>query len=443
MQLKLYATRKSISSPISSDYEARAENEVTIKLWHKDQASKSIFISTTYIVFPVLVMIITICAVYYYNDSKENNRMFKIKRILSRKDNYGKKVVMYELQNEVIVSLMFCIYVIILSIFGVYSTVNHTYLNKHVEDYFSINNLSTNLEFSASLAIITLTLDLIVVVAGHIVLLVIGIVVVIKTYLRRRNRDHGELEDSESQNDGNSNSDKPCLFCWRYCAYSILFPLCLIMNHFNYIVIAFTHNVYHAIGVATLYGVIIAILFGALLHVSYCYDKCLFWGKIDDYEPLTNERDIQASSRDIEASSRDIDISKYDITYRALFCLLILKISVAIFLVGCLLFDILLYYFTPTKDFDNITNHLITLYQTTALFFAAVSVYFFLRNRNRSAIGILTQAEYKAGIMKNDRSLWSILPDEERDLEMAKEILNVLKDVKNHYEPRTNEAARR
>ena len=113
-------------------------------------------------------MIITICAVVYYNDSKENNRMFKIKRILSRKDNYGKRVVKYELQNELIVSLIFCIYVIILSSCGVYYTVNHTYLNKHVEDYFSINNLSTNLEFSASLAIVTLTLDLIVVVAGHI-----------------------------------------------------------------------------------------------------------------------------------------------------------------------------------------------------------------------------------------------------------------------------------
>ena len=410
MQLKLYATRKSISSPISSDYEARAENEVTIKQWHQDHASNSIFISTTYIVFPVLVMIITICAVFYYNDSKENNCMFKIKRILSRKDSYGKRVVMYELQNELIVSLMFWIYVIISSSCGLYYTLNHTYLTKHVEDYFSINHLSTSLEFSASLAIVTLTLDLIVVVAGHIVILVIVIVVVIKSL--------------KSQKDGSSNSDKPCLFPWRYCAYSILFPLCLIMNHFNYIDIAFIHDVYHAIGVATIYGVIIAILFGALMHVSYFYDKCLFGGKtneqvkqkIDDYEQLTNERDI--------------DISEYDITCCDLFRLLILKISVAIFLVGCLLFDILLYYFAPTKDFDNITNHLITLYQTTALFFAAVSVYFFLRNRNRSAIGILTQAEYKASVMKNDRSSWSILPDEERDLEMAEEILNVLKDVK-------------
>ena len=97
-------------------------------------------------------------------------------------------------------------------------------------------------------------------------------------------------------------------------------------------------------------------------------------------------------------------------------------------------------YVNPSNDFNNVTNHLITLYQTTALLFAAIAVYFFLRNRNRSAIGILTLAEYKGSIMEKDRSnTWSIFTDDQRDLEMAKEILKVFKAVNTHCEPQRKE----
>ena len=177
MQLKIYATRQSISSPISDDYIARAENEVTIKQWHKDRAANSNYIPSTFLIFPLLAMIFTCFAVYYYNESQENNRMYKMKRILSSNDCYGKRVVKYELQNEFVVSVMFSLHVIILSILGVVYTLNiDKYLNEHVNDYFSIYNLSTSLEFSASLAIITLSLDLVVVVVLQIFVIVIVLI---------------------------------------------------------------------------------------------------------------------------------------------------------------------------------------------------------------------------------------------------------------------------
>ena len=184
MQLTIYATRQSIYSPISDDYIARAENEVTIKQWHNDRAANSNYIPSTFLIFPLLAMIFTFFAVYYYNESQENHRMYKMKRILSSKDCYGKRVVKYELQNEFVVSVMFSLHVIILSILGVVYTLNiDKYLNEYVNDYFSIYNLSTSLEFSASLAIITLSLDLVVVVVLQIFVIVI---VLIKKSIQKR-----------------------------------------------------------------------------------------------------------------------------------------------------------------------------------------------------------------------------------------------------------------
>ena len=75
--------------------------------------------------------------------------MYKIKRILDSNDCYGKRTVMYELQNEFVVSLMFSFYVVIISILGVIRTLNiEKYLNEHVKKYFSIYHLSRSLEHS-------------------------------------------------------------------------------------------------------------------------------------------------------------------------------------------------------------------------------------------------------------------------------------------------------
>ena len=389
----------------------------TIKEWHTNHVNASNYIPTTFYVFPFLAMLFIFFAAYYYNDSKENSRMYKIKKTLYSDDCYGKRTVMYELQNEVVVSLMFSVHVIILSIFGVAYTLDiDKHLNKHVKNYFGTHNLSRNLEYSSSLAITTLSLDLFVVVVMNIIV----IVVVFKiTKIETRGNDR-ERYNTYVHND-NGGIDKLCLCTWRYCAYSVAFPFCLIANHSNYIVIAFIHDVYHAIGVAIIYGVVISALFGVLMQMSYLFDKLFF-------KEMNNPEDPSING--------DTDLGSHNITRYTLIGLLVFKILAGLFLVGCLLFDIFLYYVLPTNDFDNATNHLITLYQTTALFFAAIAVYFFLQNRSRSPIGILTQAEYKNGIMEEHRSKrWSTLTDDRRDLEMAKDILKVLRAIKTHCEP--------
>ena len=396
----------------------------TIKEWHMNHANDSNYIPTTFYVFPFLAMLFICFAVYYYNDSKENSRMYEIKRTLYSDDCYGKRTVMYELQNEVVVSLMFIVHVIILSIFGVVYTLDiDKRLNKHVKNYFGIYNLSRNLEYSSSLAITTLSLDLFVVVVVNIIIIV---VVIIETKIETDGIDIQRYETYKPKIKGGI--DKLCLCTWRYCTYSVAFPFCLIVNHSNYIVIAFIHDVYHAIGVAIIYGVVISALFGVLMQMSYLFDKLFF-------KEMNNPEDPSING--------DTDLGSHNITRYTLIGLLVFKILAGLFLVGCLLFDIFLYYVLPTNDFDNATNHLITLYQTTALFFAAIAVYFFLQNRSRSPIGILTQAEYKNGIMEEHRSKrWSTLTDDRRDLEMAKEILKVLRAIKTHCEPRRNEAER-
>ena len=400
----------------------------TIKEWHMNHANDSNYIPTTFYVFPFLAMLFIFFAAYYYNDSKENSRMYKIKRTLYSDDCYGKRTVMYELQNEVVVSLMFIVYVIILSSFAVaYTLYIDKRLNKHVKNYFGIYNLSRNLEYSSSLAITTLSLDLFVVVVMNIIIIVL---VFKKTKKETRGNDQ-ERYNTYVHND-NGGIDMLCLCTWRYCTYSVVFPFCLIVNHSNYIIIAFIHDVYHAIGVAIIYGVVISALFGVLMQMSYWFDKCKFKEIPDQQYQRFN---VQTFIRN--------DRENHNITRYALNGLLVVKLIAGLFLVGCLLFDILLYYVLPTNDFDNATNHLLTLYQTTALFFAAIAVYFFLQNRSRSPIGILTQAEYKDSIMEEHRSnKWSTFTDDRRDLEMAKDILKVLSAIKRHCETGARESPR-
>ena len=429
-QLKVYATEQSISSPISADYGPKVETAETIKQWHKDHITESNYIPSTFYVFPILAMLFIFFAVYYYNESKENNRMSSIKKILhpNSTEYYGQRAMKYELQNEFVVSLIFTVHVLILSILGVHSTLNiDKYLNEHIKDYFGIYNLNTNLEHSSSLAITTLTLDLMVVVVMQIIVLLLVGIKSVKDKVGNISHWQAFLRLVKIR----VLIDEIGLLslcAWRYCAYSVLFPFCLIVNHLNYIVIAFIHNVYHATGVAIIYGIVISVLFGVLMQLSYWIDKCKFKETTDE-ELLNFDQQLFIPNN-------------HKNTCSTLFGILVFKILAGFFLVGCLLFDVLLYYVLPINNaFDDATNHLITLYQTTALFFAAIAAYFFLKNRNRSPIGILTQAEIKGGIIGGDRKkIWGTLTDDQRDLEMAKDVLGLLKDMKTHYAPQQRNA---
>ena len=184
-------------------------------MWHTNYTRESYYISTTFCAFP-LVGIIFICfAVYYYNESQENYRMYKINKLLDSVDCYGKRMVKYELQNELIVSMVFSFYILILSICGVVYTQNDIYLNDYVKDDFSIYNLGTTLEYSECLAIITLSLDLGIVV---VVQTVIVVVVIIKSGIDKFGFDKPIIDLVKTIFTNRRDNDLQCLCTWRYCA---------------------------------------------------------------------------------------------------------------------------------------------------------------------------------------------------------------------------------
>ena len=140
----------------------------------------------------------------------------------------------------------------------------------------------------------------------------------------------------------NENSDNDNLDTWKFCAYSIVFPLSCVANHLNYIIIAFIHDLPHATSVAIVYGVVLLFFYGLLKQVSYLRGAC-----------------------------------KSAATTPKLVCLLIGKLILILFLSGYIAFSILLYFFLPIDDeLDNAANHFISIYQTVFLFLTAMATYF-------------------------------------------------------------------
>lgn len=111
---------------------------------------------------------------------------------------------------------------------------------------------------------------------------------------------------------------------------------------------------------------------------------------------------------------------------------LLIKFPLVILLIGYILYDILLFYVLPiNKGFDDATNHLLSLYQTTAVFFAAIAAYFFFNKPFRSPIGILTRAECEENAFHlRDNARWADMTSDERDVLMAGEILKILTVLK-------------
>ncbi len=56
---------------------------------------------------------------------------------------------------------------------------------------------------------------------------------------------------------------------WKFCAYSSFFPLACVLNHLNYIIIAFIHNLYHATSISLIYGVVGIFIYVMLDRLPY------------------------------------------------------------------------------------------------------------------------------------------------------------------------------
>ncbi len=305
-------------------------------------------------------------------------------------------------------------------------------------------------------------------------------------------------------------------FC-QFCAYSIIFPFCNLANHFHYIIIAFIHDVYHAIGVALVYGILIVVLCEALVQLPKVFENC----KDSCIKCCTSIKNIQGNTRDDsncetqaetpgsiemlaepcdstnenDAGSETLDdtpliqpaetrgsvqccktlavpcdsirnrktafknICNCECNKRKKFgkdndnendagserqddnrsmhschfiCILVAKIIVIVILIGYFIYNILIYYYLPiNKAFDDATNHLIGLYQAITVFFAAVAAYLIFNKEYTSSISVFTKAEYEHGVLKRNRCKnWKNFTAQKRDNIMAKELLELLKNMK-------------
>ena len=324
-QLKAYAIRSSMTSPIPEDYNPVAYSAESIKNWHKNKSSWSYFIFTNFIIFPVMTIVLIIASMVYYNDLAIDNRMEKIKSCLKKNDHKTERR-KWDLQNEMYLSVTFVVYVLALSISAVkFSTETEKHLDAEIKKIFSLDPKEQNvtqLRMITALPLTTFSIDLMIATAmaalgsfagircvskkmryesAHQYINILNLVSIIITIIFLLAL--GLVLDGITRGlriplvlgitflvisvCGHLLIILSCvayiykrqettdlyLPVWRSCAYSFMFPLCFIANHLNYIIIAFIHDLYHATSVAVAYGVVILAFYGILRELSYLMKK--------------------------------------------------------------------------------------------------------------------------------------------------------------------------
>ncbi len=412
---------KSINSPISDDYGPKAETAETIKSWITDNSTKSSsgYTFSTFFMSPCIAYVCIVAVVCYYNHLTENYRIKRIKEKLDSTAQVIKANCKYELQNVFLLSLLFVIYTVVLSACAIgYSYNTNKILNEEYTNYYSFHTKG-ELFFATGLSVSIMVLD------GFVFAAFISALIVIMILQKRSSK---------------SNNDE--IWFWKFCAYSIIFPLCNLANHFHYIVIAFIHDVYHATGVALVYGILIVILYEALVQLpkifANCKDLCIKcytcikccksiknFGKDND-----NEND--AGSKTPLTQTCDNNESRQSENTEFYIHILVAKIIVIVILIGYFIYNILIYHYLPiNKAFDDATNHLIGLYQAITVFFAAVAAYLIFNKEYTSPISVFTKAEYEHGVLEKNRCKnWENFTAQKRDNIMAKELLELLKNMK-------------
>ena len=324
----------------------------------------------------------------YFNHLAYNSRIYKHKEIFEGSDQNKKMAVQWHLQNEVIISLVFVVFAFCLSAAAVGFTNETEHHVAEVQKYFSYTNNNTYLAYMTSISIITFLYDFFILLG-----LVINLVIVLILAYKSKNAS------------------------WTCCAYTIIFPLSCVANHFNYIIIAFIHDLYHATSIAIAYGIMIVFIFGALKQLSFILGK--------PHKLCKGPNDYRNFD---DAQQQGNCWYKHNLVIQ-----FIIKTIIALFLCGYAMFDIALYFTLPINNaFDDAANHFISIYQTTVLFFAAIAAYFLINKPERSIVDIFTKAEFKKKIFNQQvTDNWKNLTKDERDIEMATEILRILKKIKD------------
>lgn len=445
-------------------------------------------------------------AVFYYNAYSRNCRMNQfIKKLKSSKATQTK----YDLQNELILSILIITYAFAISSTGLHYTISHKALNDEYFKFFSLNETS-NILYIVSLGILTFLLD------SSVTLLFVVTLVVLLCFYCIEKKSENPIKATDSVN-----------WLWRFCAYSMIFPLFVVANHLNFIIIAFIHDVYHATGVALIYGIIIFFLYGALIqlpellpplclftkdvgitlckiaccccNIACCCSKiaCCCSKKVNvpasnttdrgkELVPNDNDQDtseeqsilpeniystdaapdqnaqaltsnyaqtnitglVQAGNNSTvqnqptNNSTEEQNSSKLTkiITKNPIFLHFLANLCFVYVLVGYFIYNMLIYYYLPINNaIDDATHHLLTLYQATAIFFAAIAAYFFLNRPTRSPLNIFTRAEYEYCVLhKDQKKQWKDFSADEKDKIMAKELLSILKTMKSCFETTGN-----
>ncbi len=446
-------------SPISDDYNPVAQSLNTMQSWLDSNKHYIEYFATSFIILPILTILLATLTVVYYNDFAPNNRMGHIKTAL--KDAKRADKLKWDLQNQCLLSVFITLYVLALSsaavqiyvdtddhlntdiqnLTSIYPSVvkrlqqrliNSLHLVTFIVDfcistvmsatlfhmfghYFGLNRLG-NCCFSiiTILASLSLALGLLFITGSYQILLnrtllknvgiatfTISILLImslflILIFLAFINQLVVAFMNQLAVVSYTVNSPSSDITVWWYCAYSYLFPLCSLANHLNYIVIACIHNLTHGSGVAMIYGIVILFFYAILREFSY-----LFGNKL-----------------------REKNCS------HPLLLMAVGKIILIAFLSVYVQFNVLLLYFLPIdNEIEKAATHLISIYQTVFLFLTAMVTYLFIVRPNRSPIEIFTEAELKHNILHIKDKIEKVSDNNERDLLMAKQILCILNDL--------------
>ena len=367
-------------------------NVKTLKKWHSNHTSYSRFILANFVVFPLMTWVIVLLFFGYINHFASESRRDKIKVLFKRRH---KKIIfayVLGLQDEFILSLVFVVLALCLSSTAMYNATNITNeLNKEIAKYFNISSDVEGLRNMYSLVIVTLTLDIIVFIALVVSLFVLFIYSICKWL--QFNEFNSVYEPLQQE------SKVPWKHWWTFCMYSMLFPLCCLANHLNYIIIAFIHDLYHATSVAIVYGIITIFLSVMLDRLPY----------------VTFRKQIE---------------KKDDVNW-LLLGILVVKIIAVTVLLGYVTIDIIVYFFIPIEEaFEDAANHFISVYSTTVVFFTGLVAFFFIRKSFRSQIQIFTKAvddffhkDRQGRILEIESEDWKKLGTDEKDVEVAKNLL--------------------
>ncbi len=392
--------------------------------------------------FPFFSWALLLLIISYINHIGPNPRIKKIENILKRGTDKKKTELKYQLQNECVMSIGFVFYTFILSILAVdYARNTEKHLHKEVSNYFHFDTENLILRLIYSLSFIPLVQDGVIMVSmilslilspwmvlgivGFIILsstiimpisilrisanyelfllLLIALVVVCLVVVcllekkRRKKRKKKIAVKSTCEYSGTR--------WWTFCAYSLFFPLACVLNHLNYIIIAFTFNLYHATSIALIYGVVGIFIYVMLDRLPY---------SLQFFKSCKNP--IFCKNKKWMSIFVFCKNKKWMIIF-------VLKALAVIVLGLYVAFDGVIYYFVPIDiSFDVFGNNFLSIYNTVIVFLTALVAYVLIQKSYQSPISIFSKARDKIEKDKEigqDGVKWEDMTEEEKDIDSA------------------------